>query len=171
MSSSVGGSRVRTSEIGKTNRVIEAEHALFAPDLELKLQKNFSRELEELRGTFGRYGNSSAFLLRKILEKLLIICYRKVGKAALIEEKIIPRGILGLESMLQLAMKERVNSVPMLSGKTGSQVKGAKFLGDTAAHNPLVNVDVEDILPQMSIRRNGLRRACRLPLNSRVIAL
>jgi hypothetical protein len=135
--------------IGKTNRVIEVEHALFAPDLELKLQKNLSRELEELHGTFGRYGNSSAFLLRKILEKLLIICYRKVGKASLIEDKNKPGGLVGLEYMIELAMRERVNSVPMLSGKTGSQVKGAKFLGDTAAHNPLVDVDVEDILPQM----------------------
>jgi len=27
--------------------------------------------------------------------------------------------------------------------------RGIKFLGDTAAHNPMVNVDVADILPQM----------------------
>lgn len=135
--------------IGKSNRVIEVEHSLFASDLESKLQKNFSKELNELRGTFGRYGNASAFLLRKILEKLLIICFRKVGKGILIEDASKPGRLIGLESMIELAMKERVNSAPMLSGKTGSQIKGTKFLGDTAAHNPMVDVDVEDILPQM----------------------
>ena len=135
--------------IGKSHRVIEVEHFLFAPDLESKLQKNFSKELHELRGTFGRYGNCSAFLLRKILEKLMIICFRKVGKGALIEDGSKPGGLIGLESMIELAMRERVNSVPMLSGKTGSHIKGAKFLGDTAAHNPLVDVAVEDVLPQM----------------------
>jgi len=135
--------------IGKSTQVTEVEHSLFAQGLESKLQKNFSKELHELRGTFGRYGNSSAFLLRKVLEKLLIICFRKVGKGALIEDATKPGRLIGLESMIELAIKERVNSAPMLSGKTGSQIKGIKFLGDTAAHNPLVDVDVEDILPQM----------------------
>lgn len=135
--------------IGKSNRVIDVEHSLFAAGLESKLQRNFSKELHELRGTFGRYGNSSAFLLRKILEKLLIICFRKVGKGLLIEDASKPGRLIGLESMIELAMRERVNAAPMLSGKTGSQIKGAKFLGDTAAHNPMVDVDTEDILPQM----------------------
>ena len=135
--------------IGKSHRVIELEQTLFSPDLESKLQRNFSKELYELRGTFGRYGNCSAFLLRKILEKLLIICFRKVGKSVLIEDNNKPGGLIGLESMIELAMKERVNSVPILSGKTGSHIRGTKFLGDTAAHSPLIDVDVEDILPQM----------------------
>jgi len=36
-----------------------------------------------------------------------------------------------------------------LSPKTAEKIEGIKFLGDTSAHNPLVNVDMETILPQM----------------------
>ncbi len=53
--------------IGKTHQVMEIEHSLFASELELKMQRNFSQELDELRGVFGKHGNCSAFLLRKIL--------------------------------------------------------------------------------------------------------
>jgi hypothetical protein len=104
--------------IGKSHRAIEIEHSLFATDLESKMQKNFSKELVELRGVFGKYGNSSAFLLRKILEKLLIICFRKTGKGALIEDARRPGRLVGLEAMIELAMKERVNSAPILTGRT-----------------------------------------------------
>jgi len=33
--------------------------------------------------------------------------------------------------------------------KTANEIKGLKFLGDTAAHNPLVGVDMASIIPQM----------------------
>jgi hypothetical protein len=33
--------------------------------------------------------------------------------------------------------------------KTANEIKGLKFLGDTAAHNPLVSVDMKTIVPQM----------------------
>ena len=33
--------------------------------------------------------------------------------------------------------------------KTVSKLQGIKFLGDTSAHNPLTNVKMETILPQM----------------------
>jgi hypothetical protein len=135
--------------IGKTHQVLEIEHSLFASELELKMQRSFSQELDELRSVFGKHGNCSAFLLRKILEKLLVISFRKSGKGALIEDPRKPGRLIGLEAMIELAMKERVNSAPILTGKTGSQISGIKFLGDTAAHNPMVNVDVADILPQM----------------------
>jgi hypothetical protein len=135
--------------IGKSRRVVEIEESLFAPELEAKLQKSFSNELSELRGVFGKYGNSSAFLLRKILEKLLVISFRKVGKGDLIEDSRRPGGLIGLESMIELAMREKVNVAPILTGKTGNAIKGVKFLGDTAAHNPMANVDVSEILPQM----------------------
>lgn len=145
---SVGRADALTA-IGKSSRVLEIEHNLFAAELESKLQRSFSKELTELRGVFGKYGNSTAFLLRKILEKLLVICFRKVGKGALIEDARRPGGLVGLEAMIDLAIRERVNSAPILTGRTGSEIKGIKFLGDTAAHNPMVDVDVADILPQM----------------------
>jgi len=135
--------------IGKSHRTLEIEHDLFSPDLESRMQRSFSKEMDELRGVFGRYGNSSAFLLRKILEKLLIICFRRVGKGPLIEDTRTPGRLIGLDAMIDLAIRERVNATPILTGKTGTAIKGIKFLGDTAAHNPLADVDVADILPQM----------------------
>lgn len=135
--------------LAKGRRVAQIEHELFSPELTSVLRKNFSKELFELNGVFGVFGNSTAFLLRKILEKLLIIVFRRTGRGALIEDRSRSGEVVGLETMLEVAMRERVNGGPLLSGKTGSAVKGAKFLGDTAAHNPLADVDTEDILPQM----------------------
>ena len=147
MLASVGRADALTA-IGKSSRVLEIEHNLFAAELESKLQRSFSKELTELRGVFGKYGNSTAFLLRKILEKLLVICFRKVGKGALIEDARRPGGLVGLEAMIDLAIRERVIRLDS-TRRTGSEIKGIKFLGDTAAHNPMVDVDVAEILPQM----------------------
>jgi len=33
--------------------------------------------------------------------------------------------------------------------RTGREIKRIKFLGDTAAHNPLTNVEMNTIIPQM----------------------
>lgn len=135
--------------IGKSRSVREIEGGLFAPELERKMQRSFSSELAELRDVFGRHGNCTAFLLRKILEKLLVITFRKSGKSALIEDGQKPGRVIGLEAIIEAAIRERVNGAPILTGKTGTELMGVKFLGDTAAHNPLANVDVSEILPQM----------------------
>lgn len=135
--------------IGKSRSVLEIEAGIFAPELERKMQRSFSSELAELRDVFGRHGNCTAFLLRKILEKLLVITFRKSGKGALIEDAHKPGRLIGLEAIIEVAIRERVNGSPILTGKTGAELRGVKFLGDTAAHNPLANVDVAEILPQM----------------------
>jgi len=51
--------------------------------------------------------------------------------------------------MVEIAAREKINGLPFLTPKTANEIKGIKFLGDTAAHNPLVGVDVRTILPQM----------------------
>jgi hypothetical protein len=51
--------------------------------------------------------------------------------------------------MIEVAAREKVDGVPFLIPKTANEIKGLKFLGDTAAHNPLVGVDITSILPQM----------------------
>ncbi len=33
--------------------------------------------------------------------------------------------------------------------KTAKEIQGIKFLGDTSAHNPLTEVDMKTIIPQM----------------------
>ena len=135
--------------IGKTAKVQEIEQQLFSTALTKKLNRNFGPELQELRDNFGKNGNCTAFLLRKILEKLLIIVFGKKGKNTLLEDKGRPGGWKGLKDIIEIAAKEKINGIPLLIPKTANEIKGLKFLGDTAAHNPLVGVDMQTILPQM----------------------
>jgi hypothetical protein len=136
-------------KIGKTARTREIEEELFSAALTKRLIKDFSQELEELRDNSGRNGICTAFLLRKILEKLLIIVFGKLGRIQLIEDKGRPGGWKGLKEIIEVAAREKVAGFPILLPKTANEIKGIKFLGDTAAHNPLVSVDVKTILPQM----------------------
>jgi len=135
--------------IGKTRKVLEIEEQLFSEGLTRRLKKNFARELEELHDNFGKNGNCAAFLLRKILEKLIIIVLGKNGKVNLLEDKTRPGGWVGLKEMIEIAAREKLHGVPFLIPKTANEIKGIKFLGDTAAHNPLVGVEMNTILPQM----------------------
>jgi hypothetical protein len=135
--------------IGKKRKVLDIEEELFSDKLQKRMRKNFDQELEELRSNFGANGNCTAFLLRKILEKLIIIVISKCGKGPLLEDKSRPGGWVGLRSMIEIAAREKLNGVPFLIPKTADEIKGVKFLGDTAAHNPLIGVDSRTILPQM----------------------
>jgi hypothetical protein len=122
---------------------------LFSDSLVKKLEKNFLVELAELHDNFGRHGNATAFLLRKVLEKLLIIVFGKLGKDAQIVDNGRPGGWKGLQEIIEIAAKEKVDGLPVLLPKTANAIKGVKFLGDAAAHNPLVSVDTATIVPQM----------------------
>lgn len=135
--------------IGKKRKVREIEEELFSERLVKRLRKNFGRELEELQDNFGKNGNCAAFLLRKILEKLIIVVFAKNGKEKLLEDKNRPGGWTGLKDMIETAAREKLHGVPFLVPKTANEIKGIKFLGDTAAHNPLVGVEMGTILPQM----------------------
>jgi hypothetical protein len=136
-------------EIGKDRRVLEVEAQLFSDTLVKALARDFSPELAELEANFGRHGNATAFLLRKILEKLLIIVFGKLGKTSAIEDKSRPGGWRGLQEIVDIASREKVSGLPVLTGRTAAELRGVKFLGDTAAHNPLVNVEMPTIVPQM----------------------
>lgn len=137
------------AKIGKHKRVLEVEQQLFSDDLVKKLDKAFAIELGELHDNFGRHGNATAFLLRKILEKLLIIVFGKLGKDGEITDSGRPGGWRGLQDIIEIAVKQKVAGLPVLLPKTANAIKGIKFLGDSAAHNPLVSVDINTILPQM----------------------
>ncbi len=133
--------------IGKKRKVVEVEEELFSEKLTKRLKKTFGRELEELRDNFGKNGNCTTFLLRKILEKLIIIAFGKNEKDKLLEDKTRPGGWVGLKEMIETAEREKLHSVPFLIPKTANEIKGIKFLGDTAVHNPLVGVEMNTIVP------------------------
>jgi hypothetical protein len=149
------------ASIGKQARVLELEHQLFSDGLTGALQKSFAVELGELHDNFGRHGNATAFLLRKILEKLLIIVFGKLGKDAQIVDNGRPGRWKGLQEIIEIAAKEKVSGLPLLLPKTANAIKGIKFLGDAAAHNPLVSVDTNTILPQMPFIITGYEELAR----------
>jgi hypothetical protein len=135
--------------IGATHKIREIEGQLFSDDLIGKLKKPLERELGELHENFGRNGDCTAFLLRKMLEKLIIIVLSKENRETLLEDVTRPGRFKGLKDMIEICAQQKVNGLPFLTHKTAQEIKGLKFLGDTAAHNPLVNVDMSTIVPQM----------------------
>lgn len=83
-----------------------------------------------------------------MLEKALFIalCKNGAGEKKLKDDK---GGYAGLSTMLDLASQEKVDGTPFMTPHTIKKITGIKFLGDTAAHNFLINVEMEDIEPQM----------------------
>lgn len=137
------------SIITKNKKVLEIEEELFSEKLVKKLQRDFNIEIEDLHHNFGKSGNCTAFLLRKILEKLIYIAFSKNSIEIKLEDKSRPGGLVGLETMINFCASEKIKGVPFLMPKTAKEVKGMKFLGDVSAHNPLTNVDTKTIIPQM----------------------
>ncbi|MCR4324491.1 MAG: hypothetical protein NUV69_02295 [Candidatus Curtissbacteria bacterium] len=137
-------------KISATSEKIESvKQNLFSEEVLQKLKKDFRVELKDLNLNFGNSGTCTAFLLRKILEKLVYIVFARNNIGAKIEDKNSPGGLVGLEKMLNVAAVEKIRGVPILTPKTAQKIQGIKFLGDASAHNPLVGVDMETITPQM----------------------
>lgn len=135
--------------INKNRKIMAIEEELFSEKLLKKLENDFSIEINDLRHNFGLSGNCTAFLLRKILEKLIYIIFSKNGIGTKLEDKTKPGGLVGLEMMINLCASEKINGIPFLMSKTAKEIRGIKFLGDVSAHNPLTNVDTKTIIPQM----------------------
>jgi hypothetical protein len=51
--------------------------------------------------------------------------------------------------MLKMCTVHKVSGKPFLMPKTAKEIEGVKFLGDTSAHNPLINVKMQTIIPVM----------------------
>jgi len=135
--------------VTKDKQIRKIEQDLFSDQLLKKLRRDFSVELEDLRHNFGKSGTCTAFLLRKILEKLIYLTFAKHGIEVKLEDKTKAGGLVGLETMINIASSEKIRGIPFLTPKTAKEIKGVKFLGDAAAHNPLINVDTRTVMPQM----------------------
>jgi hypothetical protein len=135
--------------LGKENKVQKIQQELFSDGLLKKLGSDFEIEFRDLLHNFGESGTCTAFLLRKILEKLIYLAFAKQGQALKLADKTDPHRLVGLDAMIKLAVSEKIGGVPFLTSKTAREIQWLKFLGDSAAHNPLANVDMKTILPQM----------------------
>lgn len=131
------------------SKTVTAESELFSESLVRKMKRYFKIELQDLQLNFGKSGNCTAFLLRKVLEKLIYITFNRHRLGSKLEDKTKPGGLVGLETMINIAAKEKIRGVPFLTARTAREIKGIKFLGDVSAHNPLADVDVKTITPQM----------------------
>jgi hypothetical protein len=109
------------------------------------LGKDFEVEIYDLRINYGQSGTCTAFLLRKILEKLIFITFAKNELNNVLEDNSKAGGLVGLQTMLNLAVLNKIKGKPFLMARTAKSIEGAKFLGDTSAHNPLVNVSMKTI--------------------------
>lgn len=123
------------------------EDDLFSEELVEKLGDDFSEEISDLRWNFGNSGTCSAFLLRKILEKLIFLTFSKNGLGNKLQTQ--QGKFIGLEAMINLTSSEKIAGLPFLMPQTAKKIKAIKFLGDASAHNPLANVDMETINTQM----------------------
>lgn len=117
------------------------------PELTVALEKDFKTELADLKHNFGVSGTCTAFLLRKILEKLIYIAFAAHGQEAVLLDA--NGQIVGLKTMLNQTVSCKVAGKPFLTSKTADEIQGLKFLGDTAAHNPLTKVSMHTIEPTM----------------------
>ncbi len=127
---------------------VEKIKNVFLPNsLIKKLSKEFTIEISDLRLNFEKSGTCTAFLLRKILEKLIFLTFAINGLESKLKDA--QGRFIGLERMMYLASSEKVGGIQFLMPKTAENIKGIKFLGDTSAHNPLINVDMKTIIPQM----------------------
>ncbi|MGD0338242.1 MAG: hypothetical protein ABSB78_05585 [Bacteroidota bacterium] len=140
---------VALRQIGKGENVLKLEESLFSDQLLTRVGKDFEIEFEDLGHNFWKSGTCTSFMLRKILEKLIFVSFAKHNLEYKLDDRTRPGFYVGLESMIHLASSEKVNGTPFLTGRTAKEIRGIKFLGDAAAHNPLTNVDMKTIIPQM----------------------
>jgi hypothetical protein len=140
---------VALSQISKGENVLKVEENLFSDQLLTRVGRDFEIEFEDLRHNFGKSGTCTSFMLRKILEKLIFVSFAKHGLEHMLNDSSRPGLYVGLENMIHLASSEKVNGKPFLTGRTAKEIRGIKFLGDVAAHNPLTNVDMKTIILQM----------------------
>lgn len=120
---------------------------IFSENLVKKLGKDFETEMRDITLVYGNSGTCTAFVLRKILEKLIFLTFAKNGMSDKLNDS--NGDFVGLKTMLNLCTKNKLDGKPYLMPKTAKEITGIKFLGDTSAHNPLINVEMKTIVPQM----------------------
>ncbi len=133
--------KIKENEIKELNKI-------FSDLTSKKLGDRFQQDIKELNIAFTYdCGNSSAFILRKILEKAIFYVLSTKGKSILVKGGNGKSP--GLESLINLCSQEEINGIPILLPKTAKELLGMKFLGDSAAHDYLANVEVIEINRQL----------------------
>ena len=112
----------------------------FFQELYEGLGNRFKGEIDGLSLVYGKNSLCTAFLLRKILEKQLILTFLRAGLDEKIQSGSKKGNYLSLNNMLDLATKQKDGKgYPMLLMNTRQKLGSVRFLGNTAAHNILVD--------------------------------
>ena len=106
----------------KSKKIETIEEQLFSTDLISKFGSRFETEIKDLHLNFGRSGTCTAFLLRKILEKLIFLVFAKNGISGKLEGKKTGR-LVGLDAMVDSASQEKIDGIHILTPKTGGKIK------------------------------------------------
>jgi hypothetical protein len=121
---------------------------IFSERLIKTMGKAFETEIKDITFVYGKSGTCTAFLLRKILEKLIFLTFAKNGLSDKLKDN--NGDFVGLKTMVNLATANKVQGKPFLMPTTAKEIEGIKFLGDISAHNPLINVEMRTIISQMA---------------------
>lgn len=130
-------------------------------ELDDQLQRHVGAEFWEFTANYqSKHAYSCAFLLRKMLERLLFLAFDENGKIDDIRrDRGMPNSRLkGLDDIIRQAKRTQVNGRPILQDTTAKKIQGAKFIGDVAAHHPTpFSVDMMDIDSSMAPLRVAYR--------------
>ncbi len=122
------------------------------------LGDSFKKEMQELKIVMNNCSNCTAFLMRKILEKLLFIVISKSDRKEDIKKlKEKEERLPNLTKLLNLSKNAEINNMHIISPKNINNLEGSKFLGDVASHDYLTDVSFEDIKQEISVWRISIK--------------
>ncbi|GEM_PF-3292039 len=130
-------------------------------EIKASLGNAFIREMEELELISATCPSSTAFMMRKILEKLLFITISKSNKKQDITDIRTNKNRLPkLSELINIARVAEINNKHIIAPKNIEKIEGSKFLGDTSAHDYLTSVSFEDITNEISFWRISVKQLC-----------
>jgi hypothetical protein len=110
--------------------------------------------MQEFKIVAKTCSNCTAFLMRKIFEKLLFIILSKSNQQSKISSyRQSNQQLPNLTTLLNWSGQAEINGKHIISPNNLAKIQGSKFLGDVSAHNYLTSVSFEDINNEVSLWR------------------
>ncbi len=129
-------------EIFEEGKPGEINTTSILPDvLVTKLGNKFQNDNEALNFVWGKSGNCTAFVLRRIVEKAIFHSFARNQMIDKLRDTNDHNKFIGLNGMIEKAKHEqRQNGLPFLTPQTADKLQKIKYLGDTAAHDFLTDI-------------------------------
>lgn len=122
------------------------------------LGERFQQEFKELEINMLSCPNSTAFIMRKILEKLMFLSIVKSDFSKKIEEiKNKENRLPNFSELMKFAHQAKINNIHIISPSNYKKIEASKFLGDNSAHNYLSSISFEDIKNEITYWRMAIK--------------